>query len=264
MPIFITVLDVAALVLTVAYYLLTLVRGTHRIRLLCGNLRAYTLICEYAPLLFFFGGLLGTLLLTYDRWNGALQGFGIDLPILAQHMHLRFGAELLQHTRWALFTVGGWFLLLGLVTAILGRREVFTSVQGALHYYVRERQAFSAVSYVVLAASKVQLAETAQADDHERWCQDVAAIYQTVGHLDDAFRPSWQGANVRLELAWGEHPLNPLVTRYVWRFGPRTYLVAEVPTPAGGRRAWGRSRQGLREFRALVGAIRSLVSVHGR
>lgn len=258
------VLDVAAIVLTLAYYLLTLVRGTQRTRLLCGNLRAYTLVCEYAPLLFLIGGLLGTLLLSFDRWNGALRQAGIDLPALAGGLGLRFDEGLLRYTRWALFLVGGWFLLLGVLTAALGRREVFGSVEDALRYYVQQRRAFTAASYVVTAAATRDVPETADPADRERWRHDVDVIHAAIGTIDEAMRPSWQGGNVRLELACGDAPKRPTVTRHVWRFGPHAYLVAEVATPPGERRAWGHSRRGLREFRALVGAIRALVSVHGR
>jgi hypothetical protein len=256
-------------VLPVAYHALAFSgrRFQRRARSICRNGRAYALVFEYALVILFFAGLVGTLLLYYPKLAGSLATYSVDLDEIVSSLKIRVTTANLQLVRWCLLGLGGWFIVLGVLCGVLGNRDYFENVDHALRHYIRRRKTLRAATYTSVGAVVTTVCHVAERSDLDGWDKRVASLHDTLLHIDEVFLTSRQGRNVRMVLE------SSAVIHQYWRFGAHAYLVAKS-RGSSSLEARGPSRIGLwgwlprtsavTEFRGLIDSIRSIASVHGR
>jgi hypothetical protein len=249
--------------LPVLYYAISMVkRGLHWrwAKWLCRNERAYQFIFEYAFLLFFFGGMVGTFALYYPNLNEQLRERGVDAEEFAMRLNIHVSRPSLQHIRWCLLGLGGWFVALGLYVRVQWPREVFDDIREALRYFVHRRQTLNAASFTTFGRETVSASEVHDSQNQGKWNDMVTRLHAELVTLDKVFRHSRQGQNARVVLEL------PGLNLHHWRFDSRASLTAEPKqrTNLKGRLpAFLRFQTGDQEFRALVSSINAMTSIYG-
>jgi hypothetical protein len=194
--------------------------------------------------------------------SSSLADYGVDPVEFLSQSQIEVREPNLRRARGCLWGLGGWFLGLGVVAAVCGRREGFDDVREALNYYVHQRASLQAASYLSTGGTEpIPVAAVSNPADAAAWNQTVEQVRQKVVELDAVFRTLRLGVNVRVVLEMGGRRL------HYWRFGSHACLVAEARDRIDSR-LWRRllfpfGRTGDREFRGLVHSIRAIASIHG-